>query len=252
MFGTRPDHVRGGSRFLTKRRKHGVQAMSWCAGHVQDASEPRQGRSLIFRHFRAVFRHGVQTMFGMRPDHDSLSWKILGFGVQAMSGTPHGHDSDEAYFQAIREVSRTRCACHVQDAVGMHPDFQGFSQIFRHFKVASWTRCAGPVEDAAGTQPDFLTFIGNFLEHCVQAMTGTCPAIAGMQPDFLAFLGSFWALCAGHVDSEPNFQVILGNFWDTAMSRSRLGRGRDVAWFPGSFWDTAMFGTRLSCDGDAA
>ncbi|CAA2938745.1 Hypothetical predicted protein [Olea europaea subsp. europaea] len=157
----------------------------------------------------------------------------------------------EPDFQAILEVSRTWCVGHVQDAVGMHPDFQvflggfwntvcrqclghvwvvagmqpGFQAFLGSFSDMVCKPCLGccrdtslfsrPVEDAAGTQPDFLTFIGSFLEHCVQAMTGTRPATAGMQPDFQAFLGSFWALCASHVHSEPNFQAILGNFWDT-------------------------------------
>ncbi|CAA3001825.1 Hypothetical predicted protein, partial [Olea europaea subsp. europaea] len=39
----------------------------------------RQGRSLIFKHFRATFGHDVQAMFRTCLDH--------GHGVQAMFGT---------------------------------------------------------------------------------------------------------------------------------------------------------------------
>ncbi|CAA2955337.1 Hypothetical predicted protein [Olea europaea subsp. europaea] len=67
---------------------HGVQAIfgtSQGHGHVQDASEPRQGWSLIFRHLRIVFGHDVQAMTGMRPDRGSF-WEAVCSHVQDMSG----------------------------------------------------------------------------------------------------------------------------------------------------------------------
>ncbi|CAA3008313.1 Hypothetical predicted protein [Olea europaea subsp. europaea] len=75
-----------------------------CAGHVKDALGPQQGRSLIFRKLWLVSGDGEQAMsrtppgqVGMQPDIQAflgISRQFLGLGAQAKFGTRHGHDRD--------------------------------------------------------------------------------------------------------------------------------------------------------------
>ncbi|CAA2985521.1 Hypothetical predicted protein [Olea europaea subsp. europaea] len=94
--------------------------------------------------------------------------------------------------------------------------WQGRSLIFRQFWVVSGTRCAGHVQDATGTHPNFQAVCG----HSVQAMSRTHP---GHGWDVTQFSGNFWDSvcrpCPGCImakaGTEPNFQAILGSFMDT-------------------------------------
>ncbi|CAA2955343.1 Hypothetical predicted protein [Olea europaea subsp. europaea] len=247
-----------------------------CAGHVRDdASEPWQGRSLIFRHFKAVFWQGAQTMFGTRHDRgnvrDALGCgrdatrfpgifgQFLGHSVQATYTTRQGRNP---IFKHFSTVSGRQCASHKWDISGW---WQGRSLIFRHFWEVfghGVLATSGACLIAVGTPPNFSTFVG-------------------IHPDFQAFLGNFWDSmckpCPGRVMAtvgmEPNFQVILGSFMDTvckpcprcgrdasrlssifrrflehdvqAMFGTRLVHDRDAAWFSGSFRDTVC----KSCPG---
>ncbi|CAA2954913.1 Hypothetical predicted protein [Olea europaea subsp. europaea] len=67
----------------------------------------------------------------------------------------------------------------------------------------SGTRCASHVQNAVGTHPDFHVFLHNNLDTIYRQCSGRVEATAWMQPDFQAFVGSFWDTvcrpCPGHV-----------------------------------------------------
>ncbi|CAA3008314.1 Hypothetical predicted protein [Olea europaea subsp. europaea] len=180
-----------------------------------------QGCRLIFRHLWAVFGHYVLAMSGM---------------LLVATGT-------QLDFQSF-------IGSNVREASGL---LQGCSLISRHLWVVSGTRPhPGCNRATAGSQPDFQAFLRSFwarsCQRCVRAT-------AGMELDFQVISGSFWGWCAGHVQDaswpgnvwdaarmQPDFQAFLGKFLDTvfrpcqarqAMSGTRLGRGRDAAWFSG-------------------
>ncbi|CAA2985524.1 Hypothetical predicted protein [Olea europaea subsp. europaea] len=173
---------------------HGMQAMprdvDRFLGHVQEASRPGQGRSLIYRHF----------------------WVVSGYGVQAMSGKRHAVQDISGMQPNFQVVSRTRCAGHVWDASGPR---QGRSLIFKHFWEVSghgvqgmvFRPCSGHilvmavcgrgVQVMSGMHPGcgrdaakFSGISGQFMGHGEHDMSK-------MQPDFQSFLGS-----VGHVREE--------------------------------------------------
>ncbi|CAA2955327.1 Hypothetical predicted protein [Olea europaea subsp. europaea] len=220
-----------------------------CAGSARDASGLWQGCSLVSRHFLVVsetrrvghVQDEVEMQFDLQAFLGNFG-QFLGYNVQAMSRMRQG--------RILTFRPRPR---RVLATVGMQPNFQAFAGSL-------WARPRlGLFMVKAGTEPDFQAILGSFmdmvykpcpgcgrnasrlsvifrhfLEHDVQAMSGTrlvCGnsgqflghgvqsisrmrqgciltfrsrpgrvlAAIGMQPNFQAFVGSLWAQCAGHV-----------------------------------------------------
>ncbi|CAA3009668.1 Hypothetical predicted protein [Olea europaea subsp. europaea] len=190
--------------------------------HYRNASGPRQGRNLIFRHFWLVFGHDVQGAFRMPPSR-GISRQFQEHGVQAMFGTSLDRGRDAVWFS-------------------------GISRQFLGHSVQAMSRMLG-------THPDFHVFLCNILDTVYRSCQGHVRTTAGMELDFQVIPSSFWGWCAGHVRDaswpgnvrdvatmQPDFQAFLGNFLDTvcwpcqahqAMSEKRLSHGRDAAWFSG-------------------
>ncbi|CAA3008306.1 Hypothetical predicted protein [Olea europaea subsp. europaea] len=137
MFRTLPSHVRDASRFSTKSRKHGVQAMSraqarsqafwavsgtWCA-----MSWIRQGRRLIFRHLCAVFGHFVLAMSGMlpvaagmQPDFQSF---LGSFWVTVSRPCPGCYKDFHVFLCIFLDTVCRQCSGGIGATAGMQPDF---------------------------------------------------------------------------------------------------------------------------------
>ncbi|CAA2955344.1 Hypothetical predicted protein [Olea europaea subsp. europaea] len=121
------------------------------------------------------------------------------------------------------------------------------------FWAVSGTRCASHVQDAARMLPDFQVFLGSLWNTVCRQCSGRVWAVAGIQPSFRAFLDSFW---------DTGCNLIFRQIWEVlrhgvqgtsgkrlgrgifrqllepgvqAVSETRLGCGRDAAWFPGIF-----------------
>ncbi|CAA2955397.1 Hypothetical predicted protein [Olea europaea subsp. europaea] len=251
MFGTLPGHVRDTNRFSTKRRKHGVHAMSgaqvrsqafWavfgtrCAGHIRDKSWPRQSLG-----------HGVQAMSRTRLSYGHVrDTAATQTDFQALLGTVCGHVRNASWLRQGRNLisrqfvgtvcrqcsgrfSAMPCPGRILAAAGMQTDFQAFLGSF-----------LGNVQATAGAQPDFHVFLGNFWEVVCRPCPGCVWAAAGTQPDFQV-VSRTW--CAGHVQdavgTQPDFQAFLDSFWDT-MYKQCSGRVQATAGtqpdFQAFFW----------------
>ncbi|CAA3023153.1 Hypothetical predicted protein [Olea europaea subsp. europaea] len=134
---------------------HGVQVMSGihpgqCAGHVQDASEPWQRQSLIFRPCpgRVLARVGTEPIFRQFR-------AVFGHDLPAMFGTPPG-----------------------QDAFGRDNDVTRFSGTSGKFLGTVCKPRPGRVLVAVGTQLDFQAFVGNFWDSICSPCSGLVWAAA--------------------------------------------------------------------------
>ncbi|CAA2995976.1 Hypothetical predicted protein [Olea europaea subsp. europaea] len=272
MFGMLPRHVRDASRFSTKRRKHGVQAMSraqahfqafWvvsgtrCAGHIRDKLRPRQ------------------AVLGMYPDFQAFLDSFWDIVCRPCPGRVLARPCPgrSLIFKYFKIVSGSRCAGHVQDTFepwrgwslifrhfkaifghsvqamsGTRPDRghvrdvswprQGRRLIFRHFFAISGSRCAGHLQDTTGTFPEFLVFFGSFWNTVCKQCSGCVWATTGMQPGFQAFLGNFWDTmcrpCLGRFRATPRTQPNFQAFSGMFLGIvCRLGPRRSLIF---SFW----------------
>ncbi|CAA3023150.1 Hypothetical predicted protein [Olea europaea subsp. europaea] len=193
-----------------------------CASHVRHSSVPRQGCSLISRHFYAVSgtwcTGHVLAVVGTQPDFQAFLgsvwvtecherdasgqrqgrslifrhfWKVFGHGVLATFGTCLTTVGTPPDFSAF-------VGSHVRDASWLQ---KGQSLIFKQFWVVSGTRCAGQVQDAAGTHPDFQVVSGTLRGGHVQDVAGT-------HPDFHIFLGHVQDV----IETQFDLQAFLHNF----------------------------------------
>ncbi|CAA2966823.1 Hypothetical predicted protein [Olea europaea subsp. europaea] len=128
----------------------------------------------------------IQAMSGTHHGHgrdgacfSGISWQFLGLGVQAMSRMRQG---------CLRTVRP--CSERVMAMAGMESDFQAILCSFG-------TRCAVHIQDATGTHPDFHVFLGSFWSTVCKQCSGRVWAAVGMQPSFQAFLGGFWDMVCG-------------------------------------------------------
>ncbi|CAA3011495.1 Hypothetical predicted protein [Olea europaea subsp. europaea] len=172
-----------------------------CAGHVQDASYPRQFCT-VFRTRCAVH---IQDATGTHPDFQAA------VGMQPSFQAFLGDFWDRAIFRmrwgCCRDAARFPGTFRprpgrVLAAIGMQPNFQAFvgslwtrcaghvwdtsmprlgcRLIFRHFMEISRTRCAGHVRDASWP---------SFLDTVCKKYLGLVWVTKKMQPNFQPFLG---------------------------------------------------------------
>ncbi|CAA2984549.1 Hypothetical predicted protein [Olea europaea subsp. europaea] len=216
-----------------------------CAGHVRDASWPRQGHKQIFNQTK----EGWCTGHVMRPGTflgilDNFWDTVYMLNSREVMATARMQPDFRAFFGRSRPG-------HIQalclGTTGTVPDFQavvGSILISRHFYIVYWTWCTGHGLDAAGMQPDFQAFLDSFWDtvfcgYDVQPIFGTRPSLgkdtalfSGISWQFLGlgvqamfgtrrgmFVGTVYKPCPGRIQAaagtSPNFQAFLGNFWDS-------------------------------------
>ncbi|CAA2955338.1 Hypothetical predicted protein [Olea europaea subsp. europaea] len=279
MFGMLPNHVRDASRFSTKRRKHGVQAMSraqahfqefWvvsgtrCSGHIRDKLRPRQAMS------------GTRPgQVGTQPDFQAFLgslWARCAGQVQDASWRQQRCRLIFRHFKAVFWDSVCRPSLgHVMATIRTQPDFQAISRpcpgrslIFKYFKVVSGSRCAGHVQDAFEPWRGWSLIFRNFraiFGHSVQAISETRPdrghgvkAVSKSSRDGASFSGISRPRperLLATVGVQLDFQAFVGNLWATSGTPPCRSRGhclifRHLKAILG-YGVQAMFGTRPGC-----
>ncbi|CAA2986362.1 Hypothetical predicted protein [Olea europaea subsp. europaea] len=150
-----------------------------------------------------------------------ISWQFLGLSVQAMFGTRcASHPNFHVFLDNFLDTVCRQCPGLVGAAVGIQHDFQVL--LGEQFLDMVFRPCPGRGNS------------GKFLGTMYRARSGRVLAVVGTQPDFQAFIGHVRDASWPWQGRSLIFRQLLEHGVH-AVFGTRLGHGRDAAWFPRIF-----------------